>query len=93
MRKRDLFVAPIKIKLLSLVLVLVFFTDYTTRGTNEMTSEWNYKNQKSSDRSKFQGNFDEGKGNLVRVFRVQVNRVKTTEKRGEIQGKLDLVRV
>ena len=58
-----------------------------------MTSEWNYKNQNSSDRSKFQGNFDEGKGNLVRVFRVQVNRVKTTEKRGEIQGKLDLVRV
>ena len=57
-----------------------------------MTSEWNYKKQKSSYRGKFQGNFDEGKGNLVRVFRVRV-RVKMTEKRGEIQGKLDLVRV
>ena len=98
MRKRDLFVAPIKIKLLSIVLVLVFFLpiirfDYTTRGTNEMTSEWNYKHQKSCYRGKFQGNFDEGKGNLVRLFRVRVNRVKMTEKRGEIQGKLDLVRV
>ena len=93
MRKRDLFVAPIKIKFLSVVLVFVFFTDYTTRGTNEMTSEWNYKHQKSSYRGKFQGNFDEGKGNLDRVFRVQVNQVKMTEKRGEIKGKLDLVRV
>ena len=65
MRKRDQFVAPIKIKLLSVVLVLVFFTDYTTRGTNEMTSEWNYKHQKSSYRGKFQGNFDEGKGNNI----------------------------
>ena len=58
-----------------------------------MTSEWNYKKQKSRYRGKFQGNFDEGKGNLVRVFRVQVNQVKMTEKRGEIKGKLDLVRV
>ena len=58
-----------------------------------MTSEWNYKKQKSSCRGKFQGNFDEGKGNLVRVFRVRVNRVKMTERRGEVQGKLDLVRV
>ena len=58
-----------------------------------MTSEWNYKKQRSSYRGKFQGNFHEGKGNLVRVFRVRVNRVKMTEKRGEIQGKLDLVRV
>ena len=33
-----------------------------------MTSEWNYKNQNSSYRGKFQGNFDEGKGNLVRVI-------------------------
>ena len=65
MRKRDPFVAPIKIKLLSVVLVLAFFTDYTTRRTNEMTSEWNYKHQKSSYRGKFQGNFDEGRGNLV----------------------------
>ena len=51
-----------------------------------MTSEWNYENQKSSYRGKFQGSFDEGKGNLFRVFRVRVNRVKMTEKRGEIQG-------
>ena len=58
-----------------------------------MTSECNYKKQNSSYRDKFHGNFDEGKGNLVRVFRVRVNRVKMTEKRGEIQGKLDLVRV
>ena len=56
-----------------------------------MTSEWNYKNQNSSYRGKFRGNFDEGKGNLVRVIRV--NRVKMTEKRGEIQGKWDLIRV
>ena len=40
-----------------------------------MISEWNFKNQNSSYRGKFQGNFDERKGNLVRVIRV--NRVKS----------------
>ena len=48
-----------------------------------MTSEWNYKNQNSSYRPgvlKFQGNFDEGKGNLVGV--IGISRVKMTEKRG-----------
>ena len=60
------------------MLVLVFFTDSTTRGTNDMTSEWNYKNQNSSYRPGV--NFDEGKGNLVGVIRI--SRVKMTEKRG-----------
>ena len=59
------------------MLVLVFFTDSTTRGTNDMTSEWNYKNQNSSYRAGV--NFDEGKGNLVGVIRIR--RVKMTEKR------------
>ena len=40
-----------------------------------MISEWNFKNQNLSYRGIFQGNFDEGKGNLVRVIRV--NRVKS----------------
>ena len=40
---------------------------------------------------KFQGNFDEAKGNLVGVIRI--SRVKMTEKWDEIQGKLNLVRV
>ena len=35
--------------------------EHTPRGTNEMTSEWNYKNQNSSYWGKFQGSFDEGK--------------------------------
>ena len=48
-----------RVDILKFEFVLVFFTDSTTRGTNEMTSEWNYKNQNSSD---------EGKGNLVRVI-------------------------
>ena len=60
----------------------MFFTDYATRATNEMTSEWNYKNPEFelSAGGKFQGNFDEGKGNLVGVIRL--SRVKMTEKRG-----------
>ena len=64
------------------MLVLLSFTDSTTRGTNEMTSGWNYKNQNSSYRPgvNFRGNFDEGKGNLVGVIRI--SRVKMTEKRG-----------
>ena len=57
------------------MLVLVFFTDSTTRGTNEMTPEFEL-----SAGGKFQGNFDEGKGNLVGVIRL--SRVKMTEKRG-----------
>ena len=32
-----------------------------------MASEWSYKNQNSSYRGKFKRNFDQGKGNLVRV--------------------------
>ena len=32
-----------------------------------MASEWGYKNQNSSHRDKFRWNFDQGKGNLVRV--------------------------
>ena len=40
------------------------------RRTNGMTCEWSYKNQKNSSyRGKFQWNFDQGKGNLVRVSR------------------------
>ena len=52
-----------------------------------MASEWCYKNENSTYLGKFQGNFDQGKGNLVRVIRVRVNQVKMTEKWGEIQGK------
>ena len=59
-----------------------------------MASEWRYNNQNSSSRGKFQLIFDQGKWNLVRVSGgIWVNRIKMTEKWGEIQGKLDLVRV
>ena len=43
------------------------FTDYTTRRGNEIASEWSDKNQNSSHPGKFERNFDQQKGNLVRV--------------------------
>ena len=54
---------------------------------------------KSNCCSGFRGELQEpefelaGKRNLVRVIRVRVNRVKMTEKWGQIQGKWALVRV
>ena len=67
--------------------------------TNGMASEWNYKNQKSSYRCKYQWIFDQEKLNLVPVngelelTEFEFNHVKITEKWGKIQRKLDLVRV
>ena len=64
-----------------------------------MASESSYKNQNSSYRGIFQWIFDQGKENLVWVSgefelsQFRVNRVKMTDKWGEIQGKSDLVRV
>ena len=49
------------------VLVLVF-SPFITRRANGVASEWSYKNQNSSNRGKFQWNFDEGKESLVRVI-------------------------
>ena len=67
--------------------------------TNGMASEWNYKNQKSSYRRKYQWIFDQGKLNLVPVngelelTEFEFNHVKITEKWDKIQRKLNLVRV
>ena len=50
------------------------FTDYTTRRTNKIASEWGYKNQNSSCRGKFRLNFNKGEVTSsqrgVRVIRV-----------------------
>ena len=65
------------------MLVLAFFTDSTTRGTNEMTSEWNYKNQNSSYRPgvNFREILMKGK-EIILVGVIRISRVKMTEKRG-----------
>ena len=49
------------------VFVQSVFTDYSTRAANLIASEWSYKNQNSSYWGRFLWNFDQGKGNLVRV--------------------------
>ena len=67
MIKRDLFGAPIKIKLLFSSVSFSIFTDYTAIRANGMVSEWSCKNQNSSYRGKFHQNFDQGKSNLVLV--------------------------
>ena len=62
------------------VFVQSVFTDYSTRAANLIASEWSYKNQNSSYWGRFQWNFDQGKGNLVRVSgKVELSEFKLTE--------------
>ena len=69
------------------------FTDYTTRRAHWMASEWSYKDRNLSYRGKSQWNFDQGKGNLVRVssdiriIGVWVNQVKWLKSGGGGGGK------
>ena len=80
------------------MLVLVPKSDYTTRRANgifQWASVVSWKNQNSSYRCKFlsrETNFSSSERE-IRVIRVRVNRVKLTEKWGQIQGKWHLVRV
>lgn len=74
------------------MLVLAFSTDFKKKANESgMASEWSYtENLNSSCGIKCQWNFDEGKGNLVRVGgEFDFTEWKMTEKWGEIPRNWD----